>query len=226
MPGLQRARQLRRRLRDAAPRCRRTARGRAAAAARCGNARAMSRRSVRRSGACRRAGGVASSARGAGAGAAAARRRSPRRIGAARAASAGERSCVTEVIGRASAQRHLDLETAGVLLRVLAVPHHAVDQLATCASRPSAPATFGRRGGLLVDLDLVDLLRHGQIVGVFLEQAPALVLRQEPHAVGQVREVDRAVVVELHVVGVVPVLADAVVVAAQRCAGRSRRRRC
>jgi hypothetical protein len=40
------------------------------------------------------------------------------------------------------------------------------------------------------------------------------VLRQEPHAVGQIREVGRAVVVELHVVGIVPHTTDAVVVVA------------
>ncbi len=48
-----------------------------------------------------------------------------------------------------------------------------------------------------------------------LEQTPALVLGQEPHAIGKVGEVNGAIVVELHVVGVVPGLAHAILVAAQ-----------
>ncbi|MNL66415.1 hypothetical protein D3C87_1908740 [compost metagenome] len=43
-------------------------------------------------------------------------------------------------------------------------------------------------------------------------------LGQEPHAVGQVREVDLAVVEELHVVRVFPFLADTIVVVTQETA--------
>ena len=39
------------------------------------------------------------------------------------------------------------------------------------------------RSGLFVDVDVVDLLGDIQIVGVILEQAPTLVLCQEPHAI-------------------------------------------
>jgi hypothetical protein len=111
--------------------------------------------------------------------------------------------------------RRLDLEAVGVLGRVLAVPDHAVDQLAAAHRVALGQADLQLRRGLLVELGLVDLLGHRQVVGVVLQQAPALVLGQEPHAVGQVRVVDRAVVEELHVVGVVPGLAQAVLVAAQ-----------
>src|SRR5512139_1650752 len=102
-----------------------------------------------------------------------------------------------------------DLEGSGVLLRVLAVPYRAINQPGG-AHHILGYGYLHLGGGLLVQRDLVDLLRHAEVVRVFLEQAPALVLGEEPHAVGQVGEVDRAVVMELHVVGVVPFPAEAV----------------
>src|SRR5882762_10767403 len=124
---------------------------------------------------------------------------------------------VCTVAGRAlmnGSSGDLDLERARVLLRVLAVPHHAVDQ-AGGAHRRLRQARLRGRSGVLVEIDAVDLLRHREIVHVLLEQAPAAMLGHEPHAVGQEREGDVTVVVELHVVRVVPGLADAVVVAAE-----------
>src|SRR6218665_3492893 len=107
-----------------------------------------------------------------------------------------------------------DLETVGILGRLLAVPDHAVDELA------GAHRVFGRRnlhraGHGPIQLDLVDLPGHAQVVGVLLEQAPAFVLGEEPHAVRQIGKVHRAIVEELHVVGVVPGLAQTVLIAAQ-----------
>src|SRR3989442_4790470 len=107
-----------------------------------------------------------------------------------------------------------DLERAGVPLRVLAVPDHAVDQLGA-AHGLLRETRFGRGRRRFVDIDAVHLLRDGEVIDVFLEQAPAAVLGHEPHAVGEEREGDVAVVVELHGVRVVPALADPVVVAAE-----------
>ncbi len=74
---------------------------------------------------------------------------------------------------------------------------------------------LGRGCRFLVDVDAVDLLRDGEVIGLLFEQAPAPVLRHEPHAVGQVRVVHRALVGKFHVVRLVPFFADAVVVAAE-----------
>ena len=60
------------------------------------------------------------------------------------------------------------------------------------AERILGDRRLGVGGSLLVQVDLVDLLGHRQIVGVVFEQAPALVLGHEPHAVGQIGEGHRA----------------------------------
>src|SRR6267143_7330118 len=65
----------------------------------------------------------------------------------------------------------LDLERSRVLLRVFAVPHHAVHQLRAAHRRLRQVRLRGRRG-VLVEVDAVDLLSHGEIVHVLLEQAP------------------------------------------------------
>src|SRR5688572_20043750 len=90
-----------------------------------------------------------------------------------------------------------DLEGVRVGFGVLAIPDSAVDQLAG-TQQLFGDAGLGGRGGLLVDVDLVNLFGHGEVVRVVLDQAPALVLGQEPHAIGEVGEVHRAVVEELH----------------------------
>nr|GEU28124.1 hypothetical protein [Tanacetum cinerariifolium] len=106
-----------------------------------------------------------------------------------------------------------DLERRRKRFRIRAIPHRAVHQLRG-AQRAFRHRRLGHRRSILVQVDLVDRLGHGQVVRVVLEQAPAAVLGHEPHAVGQVREVHLAVVVELHVVRIVPGLAQAVLVAA------------
>src|SRR5436853_575760 len=125
----------------------------------------------------------------------------------------GRNATIAVVImrSRSRAASSHDLEAARVRARALAVPNHTVDKL-RCAHRILRYLRLGHRCCLFVKVDPVDLLGHGQIVGVFLEEAPSSVLRQKPHAVGQVREIHRAVVIELHVIRVVPFLADAIVV--------------
>src|SRR5258708_3397589 len=105
----------------------------------------------------------------------------------------------------------LDLERPRVLLRVLSIPGDAVDQF-RAAHRFLGQVRVRSRGGVPVDIAAVDFLRHGELVHVLLEQAPAAMLAHEPHAVGQERKGDGAVVVELHVVRVLPGLAHAVCV--------------
>src|SRR5688572_18918560 len=106
-----------------------------------------------------------------------------------------EGCATTTRLGSALISGHLHFEAAGVLHRVLAVPHDPVDELGR-AHHVLGQVRLGSGRGLLVDLDLVHLLRHLEVVRVFLEQAPAAVLRHEPHAVGEVGEVHRAIVVE------------------------------
>ncbi|KAG0773513.1 hypothetical protein G6F22_014815 [Rhizopus arrhizus] len=91
----------------------------------------------------------------------------------------------------------LDLEPVGIRRGVAAVPHHTVDKLGA-ARFAGGQRHPGGGCGLLVDVDAVDLPGHRQIVGMLFQQAPALVLRQEPHAVAQVREVGRTLRVEAH----------------------------
>src|SRR5260221_8261332 len=107
-----------------------------------------------------------------------------------------------------------DLERPRVLLRVLSVPGDAIDQF-RAAHRFLGQVRVRSRGGVLVDIDAVDFLRHGEVVHVLLEQAPAAVLGHEPHSVGQERKGDVAVVLELYVVWGVPDFADAVFVTAE-----------
>ena len=108
----------------------------------------------------------------------------------------------------------LYFETIGILGRILAVPNHAVDQL-VAAHLALRQRDAGGGSALLVNVDTVNLLGDFEIVRVILEQAPTLVLGQEPHAIAEVGEVHRAVVEELHVVLVVPALAQAVLVATE-----------
>src|SRR5258706_2539422 len=93
------------------------------------------------------------------------------------------------LIGRSSSSissSDPDLERPRVLLRVLSVPGDAVDQF-RAAHRFLGQVRVRSRGGVLVDVDAVDLLRHGQVVHLLLDQAPASVLRLKPHALGQER---------------------------------------
>ena len=60
------------------------------------------------------------------------------------------------LLDQAALPLRVDLEAVGVLLRILAVPDDAVDQLRR-AHRVLRHRRLGRRGGLLVDVDLVDL---------------------------------------------------------------------
>src|SRR5450830_1077256 len=106
----------------------------------------------------------------------------------------------------------LDLERGGVGFRVLAVPDGAVHQFGG-THHIFRNTGLGHHGRFLVQVDLVDRLGHGQVVRIFLEQVPATVLGHEPHAVRQVRKIDCTVVVELHVVRIIPGLAEAVLVA-------------
>src|SRR3990167_4525931 len=62
----------------------------------------------------------------------------------------------------------LDLEAVGILGGVFAVPHHAVDQLAR-AQHILGHIDLHGAGDRLVQVHLVHLLGHGQIVGVALE---------------------------------------------------------
>ena len=114
---------------------------------------------------------------------------------------------------RESERLHLDFETIGIRLGIAAVPNDAIDQF-RAAHVALWYVDLGGGGGFPVDVDFVDRLRHIQIVWMFLEQAPAFVLCEEPHAVGQVREIGRAVFVKLHRVSVSPFFAVTVVVLA------------
>src|SRR5579862_434379 len=84
--------------------------------------------------------------------------------------------------GTALISSHLHLETAGVLLRIPAIPDHAVDELGG-AHRILRQRRLGHCRGLGVYVDPVHLLRDGEVIRIFLEQAPSPVLRHEPHAV-------------------------------------------
>src|SRR6478609_1382220 len=91
------------------------------------------------------------------------------------------------VADMASGSDRLQLEARGVRLRILAVPHDPVDELR--APHDVLRQRRLRHGrGLLVDVDLVHLRSNGQVIRVFLEQAPPPVLSHEPHAVGEERE--------------------------------------
>src|SRR5258706_4061846 len=90
----------------------------------------------------------------------------------------------------------LDLERPRVLLRVLSVPGDAVDQF-RAAHRFLGQVRVRSRGGVPVDIDAVDFLRHGEVVHVLLEQAPAARLGHEPPAAGPRRRVEVAGVVEI-----------------------------
>src|SRR5437764_2864801 len=105
------------------------------------------------------------------------------------------------------------LETCGIGLRILAVPDHAVDELCR-AHRLLGHRRLDRSRRLLVELDLIYLLCDREVVGILLEKSPAAMLREEPHAVREVGEVDGALVVELHVIRIVPGPTDSVVVLA------------
>src|SRR5688572_9026295 len=83
-----------------------------------------------------------------------------------------EGCATTTRLGSALTSRHPDLESARVLHRVLAVPHDAVDELRGAHHVPGQ-VRLGHRRGLPVDLDLVHLLRHLEVVRLLLEQAPA-----------------------------------------------------
>src|SRR5881397_3889289 len=78
---------------------------------------------------------------------------------------------VCTVAGRAlmnGSSCDLDLERARVLLRIFAVPDDTVHQ-AGGAHRRLGQVRLRSRGGVLVDIDAVDFLRHGKIVDVLLE---------------------------------------------------------
>ncbi len=108
----------------------------------------------------------------------------------------------------------VDFEAVGIGLGVLAVPGHAVDQLGG-AQRAGGYRYLQFGGNFLVQIDAVHRLGHGEIVGVGLDQPPAAELGEEPHAVGQPREVDLPVFIERHRVRVVPAFAQAVGVVAK-----------
>ena len=68
-----------------------------------------------------------------------------------------------------SGRRGADLEAVGVPGRILAVPHHAVDQLARAQVALGQADLHGRRD-FLVERDLVDLPGHAKKVGNYLQE--------------------------------------------------------
>src|SRR5258706_11944255 len=85
-----------------------------------------------------------------------------------------------------------DLERPRVLLRVLSVPGDAVDQF-RAAHRFLGQVRVRSHGGVPVDIDAVDFLRHGEVVHVLLEQAPAAVPAHLTPAVLPARPADEGV---------------------------------
>ena len=67
-------------------------------------------------------------------------------------------------------------KTVGVFFGIFAIPYGSIEQFA-CAHHVLGHRRVGHGCGLFVDVNAVDLLGGGQIVGVFFDQAPAFVLR-------------------------------------------------
>ena len=103
------------------------------------------------------------------------------------------------------------MKAGGVLLRVHLPSQTTPSIILLVRMSGIRHADADTRRRRFVELDLFTFFATSDVVRVILEQAPALVLRQEPHAVGQALEgSSRAVVEELHVVLVVSGLAQAV----------------
>ena len=89
----------------------------------------------------------------------------------------------------------------GVAARIAAIPDHTVDQLAAAHGGHRAVDTEAG-GGIAIQAQLLDFACHAQVIGIFPQQAPAAELGHEPHAIGQVRHVGRAAVVQAQAVGI------------------------
>ena len=109
----------------------------------------------------------------------------------------------------------VQLEAAGITGRVRAVPDFAVDQLAAAHVLATGGDTDGA-GGLAVQVQLLDLAGHAEVIRVFAQQAPAAELGHEPHAIGQVRQIDLAAGMKAQRVRVLPAIAQTVGIVAQQ----------
>ncbi|MNN63447.1 hypothetical protein D3C81_1788260 [compost metagenome] len=72
---------------------------------------------------------------------------------------------------------------------------------------------------------MLHLTGYGEVIGVVAQQAPATKLGHEPHAIGQVRQVDFPLPMEAQGVRVLPLIAQAVGVVAQQPRFDARQRR-
>src|SRR5690606_29632402 len=73
-----------------------------------------------------------------------------------------------------SLPRSPDGETIDVGGRVIPIPSHTVDKSATAAFR-RRQCRGGRGCSRFIDIDAVGLLGHRHIIGILLQEAPALV---------------------------------------------------